>query len=33
MLPEQRWFAGKGRPVRAVTPVRATDLGGTDPRL
>ncbi|MGH4007302.1 MAG: maltokinase N-terminal cap-like domain-containing protein [Pseudonocardiaceae bacterium] len=33
MLPEQRWFAGKGRPVRAVTPVRATDLGGMDPRL
>ncbi|MGH3886944.1 MAG: maltokinase N-terminal cap-like domain-containing protein [Pseudonocardiaceae bacterium] len=33
VLPEQRWFAGKGRPVRAVTPVRATDLGGTDPRL
>jgi maltokinase len=33
MLPEQRWFAGKGRPVRAVTPVRATDLGGADPRL
>ncbi|HEU0129038.1 MAG TPA: aminoglycoside phosphotransferase, partial [Pseudonocardiaceae bacterium] len=33
MLPEQRWFAGKGRPVRAVTPVRATDLGGTEPRL
>jgi maltokinase len=33
VLPEQRWFAGKGRPVRAVIPVRATDLGGTDPRL
>jgi maltokinase len=33
VLPEQRWFAGKGRPVRAVTPVRATDLGGQDPRL
>ncbi len=33
VLPEQRWFAGKGRLVRAVTPVRATDLGGTDPRL
>ncbi len=33
MLPEQRWFAGKGRPVRAVIPVRATDLAGTDPRL
>ncbi len=33
VLPEQRWFAGKGRPVRAVIPVRATDLGGTDLRL
>ncbi|MGH3709318.1 MAG: maltokinase N-terminal cap-like domain-containing protein [Pseudonocardiaceae bacterium] len=33
VLPEQRWFAGKGRPVRAVIPVRATDLGGMDPRL
>ncbi|MGH3897702.1 MAG: maltokinase N-terminal cap-like domain-containing protein [Pseudonocardiaceae bacterium] len=33
VLPEQRWFAGKGRPIRAVTPVRATDLGGTDARL
>jgi maltokinase len=33
MLPEQRWFAGKGRPVRAVIPVRATDLAGADPRL
>ncbi len=33
MLPEQRWFAGKGRPVRAVVPVRAIDLGGADPRL
>jgi maltokinase len=33
MLPEQRWFAGKGLPVRAVIPVRATDLGGADPRL
>ncbi|MGH3794956.1 MAG: maltokinase N-terminal cap-like domain-containing protein [Pseudonocardiaceae bacterium] len=33
VLPEQRWFAGKGSPVRAVTPVRATDLGGTDPLL
>ena len=33
MLPEQRWFAGKGRPVHAVLPVRATDLAGTDPRL
>jgi maltokinase len=33
MLPEQRWFAGKGRPVRGVIPVRATDLAGADPRL
>lgn len=33
LLPEQRWFAGKGRPVRAVIPVRAIDLGGNDPRL
>jgi hypothetical protein len=23
VLPEQRWFAGKGRPVHAVIPVRA----------
>ena len=33
VLPEQRWFAGKDRPVRAVIPVRATDLAGSDPRL
>ncbi|HET9117084.1 MAG TPA: phosphotransferase, partial [Pseudonocardiaceae bacterium] len=33
VLPEQRWFAGKDRPVQAVIPVRATDLAGTDPRL
>ncbi|MGH3857947.1 MAG: maltokinase N-terminal cap-like domain-containing protein, partial [Pseudonocardiaceae bacterium] len=33
VLPEQRWFAGKGRPVHAVIPVRATDLAGVDPRL
>jgi maltokinase len=33
VLPEQRWFAGKGRPIHAVIPVRATDLAGTDPRL
>lgn len=33
MLLEQRWFAGKDRPVRAVIPVRATDLAGSDPRL
>lgn len=32
-LPEQRWFAGKGRPVHAIIPVRATDLAGADPRL
>jgi len=32
-LPEQRWFAGKGRPIHAVIPVRATDLAGADPRL
>ena len=33
VLPEQRWFAGKDRPVRGVIPVRATDLAGSDPRL
>ncbi|MGH3773252.1 MAG: maltokinase N-terminal cap-like domain-containing protein [Pseudonocardiaceae bacterium] len=33
VLPEQRWFAGKNRPVHAVIPVRATDLAGADPRL
>ena len=33
VLPEQRWFAGKDRPVHAVIPVRATDLAGEDPRL
>ncbi|MFN2477745.1 MAG: aminoglycoside phosphotransferase [Pseudonocardiaceae bacterium] len=33
VLPEQRWFAGKGRPIHAVIPVRATDLAGADPRL
>ena len=33
VLPEQRWFAGKDRPVHAVIPVRATDLAGSDPRL
>jgi len=33
MLVEQRWFAGKDRPVSAVIPVRATDLAGADPRL
>jgi maltokinase len=33
LLPEQRWFAGKGFPVHGVTPVRATVLGGTDPQL
>ena len=33
VLPEQRWFAGKDRPVQAVIPVHATDLAGSDPRL
>lgn len=33
VLPEQRWFAGKGRPIRAVTPVRATELRRDEPRL
>ena len=33
VLPDQRWFAGKDRPVQAVFPVRATDLAGSDPRL
>lgn len=33
VLPEQRWFAGKDRPVHAVIPVHATDLAGSDPRL
>jgi maltokinase len=33
VLVEQRWFAGKGHPVHAVIPVRATDLAGADPRL
>jgi len=33
VLPEQRWFAGKGRPVHGVIPVRATDLAGAEPRL
>jgi maltokinase len=33
VLPDQRWFAGKDRPVHAVIPVRATDLAGSDPRL
>ena len=33
VLPEQRWFAGKHRPVRAVIPVRATDLAGCSSRL
>jgi maltokinase len=33
VIPEQRWFAGKGRPVHAVIPVRATDLAGANPRL
>ncbi|MGH3939353.1 MAG: maltokinase N-terminal cap-like domain-containing protein [Pseudonocardiaceae bacterium] len=33
ILPEQRWFAGKGLQVHDVTPVRATALGGKDPQL
>ncbi len=33
VLPEQRWFAGKGLPVYGVVPVRATVLCGTDPQL
>lgn len=33
VLPEQRWFAGKDRPVHAVIPVHAIDLAGADPRL
>lgn len=33
VLPDQRWFAGKDRPVQAVIPLRATDLAGSDPRL
>ena len=32
-LPEQRWFAGKDRPVLAVTPVHTAVLGGEDPQL
>ncbi len=32
-LPEQRWFAGKDRPVLRVEPVRTTTLGGEDPEL
>ncbi len=32
-LPEQRWFAGKGREVLAVRPVHAALLGGEDPAL
>jgi len=32
-IPEQRWFAGKDRPVLAVTPVHTAVLGGDDPRL
>ncbi|MGH3510880.1 MAG: maltokinase N-terminal cap-like domain-containing protein [Pseudonocardiaceae bacterium] len=33
VLPEQRWFSGKGRPIHAIIPLRATDLAGADPRL
>ncbi|MQA12904.1 MAG: aminoglycoside phosphotransferase [Pseudonocardiaceae bacterium] len=32
-LPEQRWFAGKDRPVHAVTAVRTVRLDGGDPQL
>jgi maltokinase len=32
-LPEQRWFAGKGRPVLGVRTLHATELGGRDPQL
>ncbi|GDY33843.1 maltokinase N-terminal cap-like domain-containing protein [Gandjariella thermophila] len=33
-LPKQRWFAGKDREIRAVRPVRATELvGDADPGL
>lgn len=32
-MPEQRWFAGKDRPVHHVEPVRTTSLGGEDPEL
>ena len=32
-IPEQRWFAGKGRQVLAVTPVHTAVLGGGDPQL
>lgn len=33
VLPEQRWFAGKGLPVLRVTPLLATTLAGKDPQL
>ncbi|MGH3913309.1 MAG: maltokinase N-terminal cap-like domain-containing protein [Pseudonocardiaceae bacterium] len=33
ILPEQRWFAGKGLPVNSVTPMRVTELSATDPQL
>ena len=32
-LPTQRWFAGKDRPVQAVTPLRSTVLLSGDPLL
>lgn len=32
-LPDQRWFAGKGRQVRSVEPISAITLTGTDPQL
>ncbi|HEY2723580.1 MAG TPA: aminoglycoside phosphotransferase [Pseudonocardiaceae bacterium] len=33
LLPEQRWFAGKGRPVHGVRALRTTELSGPDPAL
>lgn len=33
ILPEQRWFGGKGLPVLRVTPLQATTLAGKDPQL
>jgi maltokinase len=32
-LPQQRWYAGKGRPVVSVTVSSASTLAGGDPRL
>src|SRR6476661_46677 len=33
VLPEQRWFSGKGRPIHAIIPLRAPDRAGADRRL